>query len=201
MAWLRLDNHKQSAYIFQERDALLKFDNKKLMKEAHVGLLNCAKNSLAFIEIPKEMTERLLEQGLMRSESKYYDVLQKKQSLMGFHPFKRMALNRALKRTAKEYNDGIALLSDTRENKLKHPPLTTLDEWKKQNSVPIEKIADAIEELTDEFPVEVIEEETKEKKINQLDLGDKIHARKTDTHSVPEKETKKDVCEIAEKDI
>ena len=70
---LKLTNHKQNSYLIGERDAFLRFDNKKLMMQAHKGLLNCAKDSLAFIEIPREMTERLLEHGLMAKERKYYE--------------------------------------------------------------------------------------------------------------------------------
>ena len=168
---LKLTNHKQNSYLMQERDALLRLDNKKLMMHSHRGLLNCAKDSLAFIEIPGEMTERLLEHGLMAKEQKYYEALQAKQDLKGFHPFKKMALNREIQKTAKEYNEGLALLSDTRENKLKHPPLTTLEEWKK-NIMPTEKIQEDLD-----FPVEVIEEK-KGPKQTQLDLGDRIHAPK-----------------------
>ena len=168
---LKLTNHKQNAYLIGERDAFLRFDNKKLMMQAHKGLLNCAKDSLAFIEIPREMTERLLEHGLMEKEKKYYEALQAKHDLKGFHPFKKMALNRELQKTAKEYGEGLALLPDTRENKLKHPPLTTLEEWKK-NIMPTEKIEEDLD-----FPVEVIEEK-KGPKQTQLDLGDRIHASK-----------------------
>lgn len=168
---LKLTNHKQNSYLMQERDALLRLDNKKLMMHSHRGLLNCAKDSLAFIEIPREMTERLLEHGLMAKEQKYYEALQAKQDLKGFHPFKKMALNREIQKTAKEYNEGLALLSDTRENKLKHPPLTTLEEWKK-NIMPTEKIQEDFD-----FPVEVIEEKAGPKQ-TQLDLGDRIHAPK-----------------------
>ena len=179
---LKLTNHKQNSYLMQERDALLRLDNKKLMMQAHKGLLNCAKDSLAFIEIPKEMTERLLEHGLMAKEEKYYEALQAKQDLKGFHPFKKMALNRELQKTAKEYNEGLALLSDTRENKLKHPPLTTLEEWKKQNSIPEEKIVDSndglIHEIPVEMPIEVIEERSEVTQPIQLDLSDKIHTAK-----------------------
>ena len=179
---LKLINHKQNSYLMQERDAFLRLDNKKLVMQAHKGLLNCAKDSLAFIEIPKEMTERLLEHGLMAKEKKYYEALQAKQDLKGFHPFKKMVLDRELKRTAKEYNDGLALLSDTRENKLKHPPLTTLDEWKKQNSIPEEKIVDSndglIHEIPVEMPIEVIEERSEVTQPIQLDLSDKIHTAK-----------------------
>ena len=203
-ARLRLDNHKQSSYALQERDALLKFDNKKLMMQAHAGLLNCAKNSLAFIAIPQEMTERLLEQGLMRSEDKYYDALLKKQNMKGFHPFKKMALDREIKKTAKEYNEGLALLPDTPENKLKHPPLTTLEKWKKQNSIPEEKIADGADELIDEIPIEIsiempieaIEEKPNAPQITQLDLSDKIHAVKTIDDPVSEKGIEKTTPEI-----
>jgi hypothetical protein len=165
----------------QERDAFLRLDNKKLMMQAHKGLLNCAKDSLGFIEIPKEMTERLLEHGLMAKERKYYEALQAKQDLTGFHPFKKFALNRELQKTAKEYNEGLALLPDTRENKLKHPPLTTLEEWKK-NIMPVEKIQEDLD-----FPVEVIEEK-KEPKQTQLDLGDRIHAHKEVAEPTVEKE-------------
>lgn len=168
---LKLTNHKQNSYLMQERDALLRLDNKKLMMHSHRGLLNCAKDSLAFIEIPGEMTERLLEHGLMAKEQKYYEALQAKQDLKGFHPFKKMALNREIQKTAKEYNEGLALLPNTRENKLKHPPLTTLEEWKK-NIMPTEKIQEDLD-----FPVEVIEEK-KGPKQTQLDLGDRIHAPK-----------------------
>ena len=195
-AQLRLDNHKQSSYIMQERDALLRFDNKTLMKEAHAGLLNCAKNSLAFIAIPTEITERLLEYGLMESERKYYDVLQTKQNLVGFHPFKKMALNREIQKTAKEYNAGLALLPDTRENKLKHMPLTTLEEWKKQNGVQVEKIAENNEEPTYEFFVEVMEEKPEFKAPLQLNLSDKIHTRKTDREPIAQKGVEKDIPDI-----
>jgi hypothetical protein len=178
---LKLTNHKQNSYLMQERDAFLRLDNKKLMMQAHKGLLNCAKDSLAFIEIPKEMTERLLEHGLMAKEKKYYEALQAKQDLKGFHPFKKMAIHRELQKTAKEYNEGLALLPDTRENKLKHPPLTTLEEWKK-NIMPVEKIQEDLD-----FPVEVIEEK-KEPKQTQLDLGDRIHAHKEVAEPTVEKE-------------
>ena len=179
---LKLINHKQNSYLMQERDAFLRLDNKKLMMQAHKGLLNCAKDSLAFIEIPKEMTERLLEHGLMAKEKKYYEALQAKQDLKGFHPFKKMALNRELQKTAKEYNEGLALLSDTRENKLKHPPLTTLEEWKK-NIMPVEKIQEDLD-----FPVEVIEEKSEVKQPVQLDLGKMIHANNEVTVPAFEKE-------------
>ena len=51
-----------------------KFDNEKLKTQAHKGLLNCAKDSLGFIEIPKEMTERLLEHGLIEGENGAYGI-------------------------------------------------------------------------------------------------------------------------------
>ena len=181
-AQLKLTNHKQNSYLMQERDALLKFDNEKLKTQAHKGLLNCAKDSLGFIEIPKEMTERLLEHGLMAKEKKYYEALQAKQDLTGFHPFKKFALNRELQKTAKEYNEGLALLPDTRENKLKHPPLTTLEEWKK-NIMPVEKIQEDLD-----FPVEVIEEKSEVKQPVQLDLGKMIHANNEVTVPAFEKE-------------
>ena len=198
---LKLTNHKQNSYLMQERDAFLRLDNKKLMMQAHKGLLNCAKDSLAFIEIPKEMTERLLEHGLMETERKYYEVLETKEKLKGFHPFKKMALNRELQKTAKEYNEGLSLLPDTRENKLKHPPLTTLDEWKKQNSIPVEKMEYNNDEIATEIPVEAIIEEAPEAPVTtQLDLGDKIHARKKENEPAVQKGKEKMIGEI-EKEI
>lgn len=194
---LKLTNHKQNSYLMQERDAFLRLDNKKLMMQAHKGLLNCAKDSLAFIEIPKEMTERLLEHGLMAKEKKYYEALQAKQDLKGFHPFKKMALNRELQKTAKEYNEGLALLSDTRENKLKHPPLTTLEEWKKQNSIPVEKMEYGDDEIACEIPVETfIEEKNDVSQVVQLDLSEKIHTRKIENEPVVKKEEEKVIPEI-----
>ena len=194
---LKLTNHKQNSYLMQERDAFLRLDNKKLMMQAHKGLLNCAKDSLAFIEIPKEMTERLLEHGLMAKEKKYYDALQAKQNLTGFHPFKKMALNRELQKTAKEYNEGLALLPDTRENKLKHPPLTTLEEWKKQNSIPVEKMEYGDDEIACEIPVEIfIEEKSDVSQVVQLDLSEKIHTRKIENEPVVKKEEEKVIPEI-----
>lgn len=194
---LKLTNHKQNSYLMQERDAFLRLDNKKLMMQAHKGLLNCAKGSLAFIEIPKEMTERLLEHGLMAKEKKYYDALQAKQNLTGFHPFKKMALNRELQKTAKEYNEGLALLPDTRENKLKHPPLTTLEEWKKQNSIPVEKMEYGDDEIACEIPVETfIEEKNDVSQVVQLDLSEKIHTRKIENEPVVKKEEEKVIPEI-----
>ena len=194
---LKLTNHKQNSYLMQERDAFLRLDNKKLMMQAHKGLLNCAKDSLAFIEIPKEMTERLLEHGLMAKERKYYEALQAKQDLKGFHPFKKMALNRELQKTAKEYNEGLALLSDTRENKLKHPPLTTLEEWKKQNSIPVEKMEYGDDEIACEIPVETfIEEKNDVSQVVQLDLSEKIHTRKIENEPVVTKEEEKAIPEI-----
>ena len=139
--------------------------------QAHARFLHCVKDSLAFIEIPKEMTERLLERGLMEKEKNYYQALQAKEDLVGFHPFKKMALNREIKKMKKEYNEGLALLENTPENKLKHPPRTTLEEWKK-NLIPVEKIQDEFD-----IPEEVIEEKI-EPKQTQLDLGEMIHARK-----------------------
>ena len=196
-AKLCLDNHKQSCYVLQERDAILKFNNKALMMQAHAGLLSCAKDALAFIAVPKEMTERLLEQGLMRSESKYYDALQAKQNLTGFHPFKKMALNREIKNAAKEYNEGRALLTDTPENKLKYPPLTTLEEWKKQNSIPEEKMEYGDDEIACEIPVEtVIEEKNETPKVARLDLGDKIHTVKTVDDLTAQKEEENNIPEI-----
>mgnify|MGYP003293440835 CR=1 FL=1 len=198
---LKLTNHKQNSYLMQERDAFLRLDNKKLMMQAHKGLLNCAKDSLAFIEIPKEMTERLLEHGLMAKEEKYYEALQAKQDLKGFHPFKKMALNRELQKTAKEYNEGLALLPDTRENKLKHPPLTTLEEWKKQNSIPVEKMEYGDDEIACEIPVEtLIEEKNDVSQVVQLDLSEKIHTRKIENEPVVKKEEEKVIPEI-EKEI
>jgi hypothetical protein len=194
---LKLTNHKQNSYLMQERDAFLRLDNKKLMMQAHKGLLNCAKDSLAFIEIPKEMTERLLEHGLMAKEKKYYEALQAKQDLKGFHPFKKMALNRELQKTAKEYNEGLALLPDTRENKLKHPPLTTLEEWKKQNSIPVEKMEYGDDEIACEIPVETfIEEKNDVSQVVQLDLSEKIHTRKIENEPVVKKEEEKVIPEI-----
>ena len=194
---LKLINHKQNSYLMQERDAFLRLDNKKLMMQAHKGLLNCAKDSLAFIEIPKEMTERLLEHGLMAKEKKYYEALQAKQDLKGFHPFKKMALNRELQKTAKEYNEGLALLPDTRENKLKHPPLTTLEEWKKQNSIPVEKMEYGDDEIACEIPVETcIEEKNDVSQVVQLDLSEKIHTRKIENDPVVKKEEEKVIPEI-----
>ena len=182
-AKLNLDNHKQSTYALLERDALLRLNNRELMRQAHAGLLNCAKTTLAFIAIPKEMTERLLEYGLTECEERYYQALQTKESLTGFHPFKKMALNREIKKAAKEYGEGLALLPDTAENRLKHPPLTTLEQWKKQNSIPEEKITESGGELIAEIPVEIPVGEAVEapegKQPIQLDLGDKIHAPKT----------------------
>ena len=196
-AKLCLDNHKQSCYVLQERDAILKFNNKTLMMQAHSGLLNCAKDTLAFIAVPKEMTERLLEQGLMRSENKYYDALQAKQNLTGFHPFKKMALNREIKNAAKEYNEGRALLTDTPENKLKYPPLTTLEEWKKQNSIPIEKMEYSDDEIAYEMPVEtIVEEKPEAPQTIQLDLSEKIHTRKIENEPVVKKEEEKVIPEI-----
>ena len=200
-AKLRLDNHKQSSYILQERDALLNYDNKKLMMEAHAGLLNCAKDTSAFIPIPKEMTEKLLEHGLMETERKYYEALEAKEKLKGFHPFKKMALSREIQRVSKEYNEGLSLLPDTRENKLKHPPLTTLDEWKKQNSFPVEKMEYDNDEIAPEIPVEAIIEEEPEAPVStQLDLGDKIHARKKENEPAVQKGKEKMIGEI-EKEI
>ena len=197
---LKLTNHKQNSYLMQERDAFLRLDNKKLMMQAHKGLLNCAKDSLAFIEIPKEMTERLLEHGLMAKEKKYYEALQAKQDLKGFHPFKKMALNRELQKTAKEYNEGLALLPDTRENKLKHPPLTTLEEWKKQNSIPVEKMEYGDDEIACEIPVETfIEEKNDVSQVVQLDLSEKIHTRKIENEPVVKKEEEKVIPEIEKK--
>ncbi len=194
---LKLTNHKQNSYLMQERDAFLRLDNKKLMMQAHKGLLNCAKDSLAFIEIPKEMTERLLEHGLMAKEKKYYEALQAKQDLKGFHPFKKMALNRELQKTAKEYNEGLALLPDTRENKLKHPPLTTLEEWKKQNSIPAEKMEYGDDEIACEIPIETaIEEKNESPKTIQLDLSEKIHTRKLENEPVVKKEEEKVIPDI-----
>lgn len=194
---LKLTNHKQNSYLMQERDAFLRLDNKKLMMQAHKGLLNCAKDSLAFIEIPKEMTERLLEHGLMAKEKKYYEALQAKQDLKGFHPFKKMALNRELQKTAKEYNEGLALLPDTRENKLKHPPLTTLEEWKKQNSIPVEKMEYGDDEIACEIPVETfIEEKNDVSQVVQLDLSEKIHTRKIENEPVVKKEEEKVIPDI-----
>ena len=196
-AKLCLDNHKQSCYVLQERDAILKFNNKTLMMQAHAGLLNCAKDTLAFIAVPREMTEKLLEQGLMRSENKYYDALQAKQNLTGFHPFKKMALNREIKNAAKEYNEGRALLTDTPENKLKYPPLTTLEEWKKQNSIPIEKMEYGDDEIAREIPVETfIEEKNDVSQVIQLDLSDKIHTVKTVDDPTAQKEEENDIPEI-----
>ena len=196
-AKLCLDNHKQSCYVLQERDAILKFNNKTLMMQAHVGLLNCAKGTLAFIAVPREMTEKLLEQGLMRSENKYYDALQAKQNLTGFHPFKKMALNREIKTAAKEYNEGRALLTDTSENKQKYPPLTTLEEWKKQNSIPIEKMEYSDDEIACEIPVETfIEEKNDVSQVIQLDLSEKIHTRKIENEPVVKKEEEKVIPEI-----
>ena len=194
---LKLTNHKQNSYLMQERDAFLRLDNKKLMMQAHNGLLNCAKDSLAFIEIPKEMTERLLEHGLMAKERKYYEALQAKQDLKGFHPFKKIALNRELQKTAKEYNEGLALLPDTQENKLKHPPLTTLEEWKKQNSIPVEKMEYGDDEIACEIPVETfIEEKNDVSQVVQLDLSEKIHTRKIENEIVVKKEEEKIIPEI-----
>ena len=194
---LKLTNHKQNSYLMQERDAFLRLDNKKLMMQAHKGLLNCAKDSLAFIEIPKEMTERLLEHGLMAKEKKYYEALQAKQDLTGFHPFKKMALNRELQKTAKEYNEGLALLPDTRENKFKHPPLTTLEEWKKQNSIPVEKMEYGDDEIACEIPAEtLIEEKNDVSQVVQLDLSEKIHTRKIENEPVVKKEEEKVIPEI-----
>ena len=196
-AKLCLDNHKQSCFVLQERDAILKFNNKALMMQAHAGLLSCAKDALAFIAVPKEMTERLLEQGLMRSENKYYDALQAKQNLTGFHPFKKMALNREIKTAAKEYNEGRALLTDTSENKQKYPPLTTLEEWKKQNSIPIEKMEYSDDEIACEIPVETfIEEKNDVSQVIQLDLSEKIHTRKIENEPVVKKEEEKVIPEI-----
>lgn len=180
-AELRLNNHKQNSYLMMERDAVVRLDNKKLMMQAHARFLHCAKDSLAFIEIPKEMTERLLERGLMEKEKNYYQALQAKEDLVGFHPFKKMALNREIKKMEKEYNEGLALLENTPENKLKHPPLTTLEEWKK-NLIPVEKIQDEFD-----IPEEVIEEKI-EPKQTQLDLGEMIHARKDAPVAAVEKE-------------
>ena len=200
-AKLRLDNHKQSVYVLDERDALLRFDNKRLMIQAHSELLNCAKASLAFMAVPEEMTSRLLEYGLTEREEKYYQTLQAKQDLVGFHPFKKMALNRELQKTAKEYNEGLSLLPDTRENKLKHPPLTTLDEWKKQNSIPVEQMEYNNDEIATEIPVEaIIEEEPEAPVITQLDLGEKMHTRKKENEPAVQKGKEKMIGEI-EKEI
>ena len=135
----------------------------------------------------------------MRNEKvrKYYDALQAKQNLTGFHPFKKMALNREIKNAAKEYNEGRALLTDTPENKLKYPPLTTLEEWKKQNSIPIEKMEYGDDEIACEMPVEtIIEEKNEMSKVVRLDLGDKIHTDKTVDDPTAQKEEEKVIPEI-----
>ena len=192
-AKLCLDNHKQSCYVLQERNAILRYNNKTLMMEARAGLLHCAKDTLAFIAVPKEMTERLLEQGLTESEGKYYDALQAKQNLIGFHPFKKMALDRRIKRAAEEYNEKRAFLTDTRESKLRHPPLTTLEEWKKQNGVQAEKIVETDDDLFNELPVEIpvdtIDEKPMTKQPIQLYLGDKMQTHKVTDEPVFKKET------------
>ena len=191
-AELRITNHKQSAYILQERDALLRFDNKQLMKEAHAGLLNCEKKSLAFIEIPKEMSERLLEHGLMECERKYYQALRDKQNLVGFHPFRNTALKREIQRTAKEYNAGRLLLLNHPENKWRHPPLTTLEEWEKQSAVPVEKIEETDGEIFPEIPVEeIVEELPRTKPPVQMDLSEQIRKQKTVEEPVKEAPTEK----------
>ena len=120
-----------------------------------------------------------------------------KQDLKGFHPFKKMALNRELQKTAKEYNEGLALLPDTRENKLKHPPLTTLEKWKKQNSIPVEKMEYGDDEIACEIPVETfIEEKNDVSQVVQLDLSEKIHTRKIENEPVVKKEEEKVIPEI-----
>ena len=194
-ARLRLDNRKEGLYILCERDAA-RLDNKNLIKEAHGGFLNTAKGTLAFIAVPAEIKERLLEYGLYEKESKYYDALRAKEELKGFHPFKKMALSREIAKVAKEYNKGLELLADTKENKLKHQPLTTLKEWENKNLIPEEKIAEDIEDLTPKIEVEVIKEEPTEAVTKSLDLGAKIHTNKAPERVTFEKTEEKETPEL-----
>lgn len=205
-AQLRLTDHKQSVYILTERAAAFRVYNDKLMREAHSKAMSCEKGSLAFLAIPSEMTERLLDHALTEKENRYYDLLEAKEKLTGFHPFKKMALNREIKKTAKAYSAGLALLPDTSEDRKKHSPLTDLAARRAKTVIQAEKVEDITAELIDGIPNEIMVEEPIEEAVEvkqpvRLDLGDKIHKNKIEPEPVFEKETKKDVLEIAEKDI
>ena len=84
-------------------------------------------------------------------------------------------------------------MSDSKENKLKHPPLTTLEEWKRQNRVQAEKIVetddDLFNQLPAEIPVDTIDEKPMTKQPIQLYLGDKIQTHKVTDDPVFKKET------------
>ena len=194
-ARLRLTDHKESACLMMERDAVIRFDNKRLKVKAHETLLRCAEGSLAFIEIPKEATERALEHGLYESEKRYYRALREKKELTGFHPFKKMALSREIKKAAVEYNGGLSLLSDTPENKLRHPPLKPLEEWKAQNGTAAEKPADTVEVFVKEKPSGSVEEKADAVETVRLDLGERLHTQRAITDGTLGKAKEKDARE------
>ena len=132
----------------------------------------------------------------MECEEKYYQALQARQALVGFHPFKKMALDRELQRTAREYNEGLALLPDTKESKQKHLPLTTLEEWKRQSRIPVEEIKYG-DDVVCEIPMEtVVEDKPVTQQAVKLDLSDKIHTDKTAGEPMNEKGKEKAVSEI-----
>ena len=88
-------------------------------------------------------------------------------------------------------------MTDSKENQLKYPPLTTLEEWKKQNSIPLEKMECSNEEIACEIPVEtIIEEKIDEPQVVQLDLGEKIHTPKVEREPAVENEQEKKIPEI-----
>ena len=199
-ARLKLSDIKESGFLLMERDAVLRLKNSDLQSQAYAGLLNCAKDSLAFVAVPREVTARALEFGLWERERNYYDALKKKAVLTGFHPFKKLSLGMQIKRAEREYNEGLAFLPDAPESRLKHPPLTTLEEWEKKNSAPQEKIDDIGAEVIAEIPVELIEKETDAPRTVQLDLGEKIRAQRVSAEPAFEIEREKEVPE-SEKEL
>lgn len=109
---LVLENHKQSAYLLQECDATMRLDNKQLTMQLHGKLLNCAKDPLGFIEIPAEMTKRILEAGVMERWDAYTRVVQEHKNLKGFHPARSISLQRELKQAEKAYEESISYVQE-----------------------------------------------------------------------------------------
>ena len=172
---IRLNDHKQSAYLLLERDAALRLGNEALKKEAHARLLSCERDPFAFVELSRELTVQVADESVKGKEAKYYRLLQEKQNVSGFHPFKKILLKHKIRKTEREYSEGLSLLADASEGSVKYSTLTTLDEWKKRCDPSAEAIVDSEWKATCETEVEV-----KTEQASSLDLSGKIRAeRKT----------------------
>ena len=176
VAKLRLENFKDYVSFKQEKTILSELNSMGMQQDV-LKLRRESEMQLAAIVVPREDPQLILTQRLDRSEEKYYDALRAKRDLVGFHPFKKMALNREIKKAEEEYNRSLARFNKDKEEQDKRPPLTTLEEKerieKELYSFPVEEIIETPEEELDfsKYKIEA-------KLPKQLDLGDMLHGQK-----------------------